>query len=172
MDGKHLSKCSFLQCLSRDGFWWTVYEGCQRHWQHTLYGQHGEFWADLLLRHDGSSQYGSREPLFQSDYRCHSEPLRRRQDRLHHEARTSTQGFAKQPVRLLLCALALRYLQLSPTPCHLSDAIQIPDIHRNRYVRRIAVVQNVLQPYLIRNRPNYLSKACLLEIFHFPNLQH
>ena len=50
--------------------------------------------------------------------------------------------------------------QPSSTPRHPSYVVQIPDIHRNRYVRRVAIVQKVFKPYFIRNRPNYLAKTC------------
>src|SRR5215470_13484835 len=55
---------------------------------------------------------------------------------------------------------------------HISDLIQVSDIDRNRNVGRVAVIQEMLQPNLHRNRRDHFAKARHLQIFHTPDFQH
>src|SRR5258708_10359360 len=55
---------------------------------------------------------------------------------------------------------------------HFPDSIQIPDINRNRNIRRIPVIQKMFQPNLHRYPRNHFAKPRHLQKFNLPDLHH
>src|SRR5581483_8446609 len=57
-------------------------------------------------------------------------------------------------------------------PRHLANLVQIADVHGNRYVGRVTIVEEVREPDLRRNRADHLVESRQLQILHLPDFQH
>src|SRR5688572_16484881 len=57
-------------------------------------------------------------------------------------------------------------------PRQLANLVEIPDVDRDRYVRGVAVVQEVIQLHAPRNRPDHLAETRLRQVLRSPDLQH